>query len=132
MTETPNRQRSTGSLLSDAMNHLGNLVRDEIDLARTEMSDNVTRAAVAVGLLVGAVVVALVALIVLSFALVDAIVALGLDPGWAALIVGVAYAVIAFAMVSKGVNDLKASSLAPTRTVRNVRRDARAVKETLE
>lgn len=132
MRDPHNPSKSTGNLLSDAMAQVSNLVRNEVDLARAEISENATRAAIAVGLLVGAVVIALVALNVLAFALVDAIVALGLDAGWAALIVGGGFAVIAGAMVAKGVNDLKASSLAPTRTARNVSRDARAVKETLE
>ena len=38
-------------------------------------------------------------------------------------------AVIAFVMAGKGVNDLKLSSLAPSRTAQNVKRDANAVKD---
>jgi hypothetical protein len=34
-------------------------------------------------------------------------------------------------MVRKGTNDLKAASLAPTRTAENVRRDAATVRETM-
>ena len=49
--------------------------------------------------------------------------------GWSALIVGVAFALIAYVMVNKGTNSLKLSSLAPTRTTKNVKRDAQAVKE---
>jgi TRAP-type C4-dicarboxylate transport system permease small subunit len=113
------------------LGHVSNLIRKEVDLARTEMSENVTQAAVAVGLLAGALVIALVALNVLALALVDAIAELGIDAGWAALIVGVSLAVIAFAMVAKAVKDLKLKSLAPSRTAKNVRRDAEAVKESI-
>ena len=121
--------RSTGNLLTDALSQISTLVRSEVDLARAEMSENVTRAAVAIGLLVGAVVVALVSLNVLAAALVQAIANLGIAAGWAALIVGVGLAIIAAIMSGKGINDLKASSLAPTRTAKNVQRDAQAVKE---
>lgn len=124
-------RRSTAGLLSDVMNHVSGLVRKEVDLARTEISENVQKAAIAVGLLVGALVVALVALNVLAGALVAAIAELGLDAGWAALIVGGVLGLIAYIMVSKGLNDLKATSLAPTRTAKNVRRDAAAVKESM-
>lgn len=118
-------------LVGDVLTHVSNLVRKEFDLARAEISENVTRAGVAVGLLAGALIVALVALNVLAAALTAAIAELGIEPGWAALIVGGLLAIIAFAMVSKGISDLKLTSLAPTRTAKNVRRDAEAVKETL-
>ena len=124
-----NTSKGSGTLLSDALTHVSSLVRSEVDLARAEVSENVKTAGVAIGLIVGAVVVALVALNVLAAALVSALTEAGIDAGWAALIVGVAFAVVAFAMTSKGINDLKLSSLAPTRTAKNVQRDANAVKE---
>ena len=123
--------KGAGSIISDVLSHVSNLVRKEVDLARAEISENVTKAGVAIGLLAGALIVALVALNVLAAALVAALTNLGIDGGWAALIVGVLFAVIAAIMASKGMNDLKGSSLAPTRTVKNVRRDAEAVKESL-
>ncbi|WP_299961003.1 phage holin family protein [uncultured Roseobacter sp.] len=124
-----NTQKSAGNLLTEAMSNVSGLVRNEVDLARAEISENVTKAGVAVGLIVGAAVIALVALNVLAAALVAALTEAGLDAGWSALIVGAALGVIAFVLITKGVNDLKLSSLAPTRTVKNVQRDAAAVKE---
>ena len=123
MTTDPNK--STGSLLSDALTHVSSLVRSEVDLARAEVNENLKSAGAAIGLIVGAVVVALTALNVLSAALTEA----GIPAGWSALIVGVAFALIAYVMVNKGTNALKLSSLAPTRTTKNVKRDAQAVKE---
>ena len=122
--------KGAGSIISDVLSHVSNLVRKEVDLARAEISENLTKAGIAIGLIAGALIVALVALIVLATALVAALSEI-MEPGWAALLVGVAFAVIAFAMVMKGVNDLKGSSLAPTRTAKNVRRDAEVVKEAL-
>lgn len=121
--------KGSANLLTEAMSHVSNLVRGEFDLARSEINENLTKAGVAVGLLVGAIVVALVALNVLAAALVAAITELGIDAGWSALIVGGALAIAAFAMVAKGLNDLKLSSLAPTRTAKNIQRDAETVKE---
>ncbi|MEM9795096.1 MAG: phage holin family protein [Pseudomonadota bacterium] len=131
MTEQPKTGRTTPGLVSDVLDHISNLVRKEVDLARAELSSNLSRAGVAIGLLVGAVVIALVSLNVLAGALVAAIAELGIEPAWSALIVGGLLALAAFALVSKGLHDLKLSSLAPTRTVENVRRDAEAVKEVL-
>lgn len=121
--------RGAGNLLSDALNNVSGLIRNEIDLARAEVSENANRAATALGLIAGAAIVALVTLNTLVAALVAALTESGLDAGWAALIVGIVLAIIAYAMMQKGVNDLKLSSLAPTRTMKNVQRDADAVKD---
>ena len=129
MADVEHETKSTSGLLTGALNHVSSLVRNEVDLARAEINENVRKAATAIGLLVGALVLALTALNVLAAALVAAIAEWGVDEGWAALIVGVVFGVIAFIMLSKGMNDLKASSLAPSRTTRNVKRDANTVKE---
>jgi hypothetical protein len=121
--------KSTTGLVADAMSHVSSLVRSEVDLARAEIGENVNRAGLALGLLLGAVVIALVALNVLAAALVAAIAEAGLEAGWAALIVGAVLAVIALAMTAKAVKDLKLTNLAPTRTARNMKRDAAALKD---
>ena len=126
---TEETQKPAAALVGDALQSVSSLVRKEVDLARAEIGENVNRAAAAVGLLVGAVVVALVALNVLAAALVAALANAGIASGWAALIVGVAFGLIAFAMMAKGTNDLKLTSLAPTRTAKNVQRDAEVLKE---
>ena len=121
-------ERSTTSLLSEAMTHVSNLVRKEMDLARAEVSQSLNRAGVALGLLAGAVVLLITALNVLSAALVAGITELGVPGGWSAVIVGVVYLQIAYLMVRKGTNDLKASNFAPRRTTENVKKDAATVK----
>jgi len=121
--------RGPATLVSDALDHVSSLVRNEVDLARAEMNENIKRAGAAVGVLVGALIIALTALNVLTAALVAGLVELGMDNGLAALLVGVSFAVIAFVMAKKALDELKASSLAPTRTAKNVQRDAEAVKE---
>ncbi|WP_121062615.1 phage holin family protein [Chachezhania antarctica] len=118
---------STGTLLSEAIRHISTLIRSEVDLARAEVDQNLRKATAAIGMLVGAVVIALVALNVLAAAVVSGLTEVGIEPGWAALIVGVVLGVIAAILFSKGGNDLKLSSLAPSRTAENIKRDARAV-----
>ncbi|MGB3555131.1 MAG: phage holin family protein [Jannaschia sp.] len=128
MTDS-NETRSAGGLLSDAMGNVSALVRNEVDLARAEVSENISRAGVAIGLIAAAGILALVALNVLAAALVAALTEAGLAAGWSALIVGVVLGGVAFLLMKKGTDDLKLSSLAPTRTVKNVQRDAEAVKD---
>ncbi len=123
--------RDSGTLLGDAVQHVIALLRGEINLFRAEMDRNVKHAGAAIGMIVAGVVILLVALNVLASALVVAIAELGLDAGWAALLVGVVLAVIAAGLAKKGVNDLKLTSLAPTRTAENLERDGQAVKKAL-
>ncbi len=68
--QTTPTNKSAAGLLSDAIAHMSSLVRKEVDLARAEVSENVSRAGVAIGLLAGALVLALTALNVLAAALV--------------------------------------------------------------
>jgi len=124
--------RGAPGLFGDALSHVSNLVREEVSLARAEVSENVSRAGIAIGFVVAGLVLAVTALNVLAAALVDAVANMGLDVGWAALVVGVVLALLAVALAIKGRNDLRLASLAPTRAARNVRRDAVAVKEAYE
>lgn len=126
---TTEANKTTGGLLSDALTHVSALVRSEVDLARAEVNENIRSAGVAIGMIAAALVVAIAAFNVLLAALVSALTEAGIPAGWSALIVGVIFAVIAYVMANKGMNDLKLSSLAPSRTAKNVRRDAQAVKE---
>jgi len=126
---TTESNKSAGSLLTEALSHVSSLMRKEVDLARAEVNENLKHAGVAIGLIVGAVVVALTALNVLSAALVAALTEAGIAAGWSAVIVGVLLAIVAYVMVQKGTNDLKLSSLAPSRTAKNVKRDAATMKE---
>ncbi|SPJ26474.1 phage holin family protein [Palleronia abyssalis] len=122
--------QSTLGLVREALTHMSSLVRSEVDLARTEVSENINKAVGALIALAVALVFAIVALNTLSAALVGWVGnILGLSVGWSSLIVAVVFAIIAFAFLSKGKNGLKARSLAPTRTATNVRRDAETVKE---
>ena len=127
--ESGRSRQTTSALLTQVLSHLSNLVRKEFDLARAEVQQNVHKAVGGIGLLVGAVVLALVALNVLAAALVAALTELGLAAGWSALIVGGGLALIAVIFATIGAKALSATSLAPTRTVQNVRRDTQAVKE---
>lgn len=122
--------RPTGSLLSDAVNQLTRLVRGEVALAKAEVAQNVRNAGIGIGMLVVAVVLALVALNVLAVALVG-LLATWIGPGWAALIVGLVILAVAALLVFRGLAALKPENLAPSRTVKNVQADAQTIKETV-
>jgi drug/metabolite transporter (DMT)-like permease len=130
MQQTDNR--SVKELLGDLTQSVTTLFRKEIELARAETSEKISQAGVAAGAIAGGGILALAALIVLLQALVIALTELGLAPALSALIVGGVVAIIAFALIYKGMNDLKASNLAPNRTLEALRRDAHMVKEQVQ
>jgi hypothetical protein len=120
--------RSLKDLFADLTQNVTTLFRKEIELARAEISEKIGQTGTAVGLIAAGAILALAALLVLLQALAIALAELGLAPALAALIVGGIVAIIAIALLYKGMKDLKVSSLTPTRTVEALRRDADVVK----
>ncbi|MFO1141143.1 MAG: phage holin family protein [Amaricoccus sp.] len=122
-------ERSTPALMADLLDQVTQLLRKEVQLFRAEMSDKATQAMVAAGGILAAAVLAITALNVLAAALVVSLARAGIPDPWAAVIVGVALAIIAFLMAKRGIDNLKAGSLAPERTTRAAARDVSMVKE---
>lgn len=120
--------RSTGTLLSDAINQMTRLVRGEVALAKAEVTQNIKNAGMGLGLLAGAGVLALVALNLLAIALVAALATL-IGEGWAALVVGILILAVAGVLAMRGLNALKHGQIAPSRTLANVQADAQTIKE---
>jgi Putative Actinobacterial Holin-X, holin superfamily III len=121
--------RSLKDLVADLGTSLTMLFRKEIQLARAEIAEKVGQAGGAVASIAAGGILALAALLVLLQALVVAIAEAGVPPAAAALIVGAVVAVIAYALVHAGLRTLRASSLAPDRTIHALQRDAQVAKE---
>ncbi len=119
--------QSTANLLGGVLTDVSDLVLNEVDLARAEVAEIAKSAASALGLILVAMVIAFVALNVLTGGIVAALVNSGMTPGMAALVVGVVYAVIAALIVAFAVRKLRSVSLSPTRTARSLKRDATVV-----
>ena len=124
--------RSTPALLGDLINHATELFRKEVMLARAEVSEKINQVTSAAVMMGGAAVLGLVGLISLAGAAVIGLIALGLNPGWAVLIVGAVLAVIALIMAMSGKKKLNARNLTPHRTVDSLSKDARVAKERMK
>jgi hypothetical protein len=116
-------------LFADLITQLTTLFRKEVQLARTEVSEKITEAVMAIGFMIGGAVLLIAALVLLLQAAVDGLVHLGLDRAWAALIVGGVVLLIGIVLVWLGSNRLKAENLAPRKTVDQLQRDAAMAKE---
>lgn len=125
----PAESASLRDLLGDIVTRITVLLRKELDLARSEMAQNLNRAAFGVGLLVAGIVLALVALNVLAVAAVLAVMAAGMGAIGATLIVGGAALAIAVALAAIGIARAKPARLAPTRSIDQLRRNADTARE---
>jgi hypothetical protein len=120
---------SIQTLIGDALRETNDLARKEIALFRNEMTSNVRSLFIGLALMVGAAVFAVVALFVLVGALVKWVAILVQSDAIAASIVGGVLLVIAIGLALWGKNAMSLSTLAPTRTTRQVREDARVLSE---
>jgi Flp pilus assembly protein TadB len=121
--------QSTGELVRHAAEQISRLVRDELALARAEMTEKGKRAGIGAGLLGGGGAVALYGVAVLIAALI-----LGLGeamPYWAsALIVGVLLLAAAGVMGMAGRSRVRqALPPVPEETVRSVKADVDELRE---
>jgi uncharacterized membrane protein YqjE len=120
---------SLQGLVGDALRDAASLASKEFALFRTEMSENVAGYAKGAAMFGAAAVFAVAALIWLTQALVYGL-ELVVHSRWlSALIVGAALAIIAGALVFAGKSMISAYSLAPTRTVRQLKRDTEILTE---
>jgi uncharacterized protein YacL len=116
-------------LFADALKQLSKLMRNELQLARAEIAAKGSEAISAVGVVIGAGICLIPALVLLLMALADWMEDLGARPSIAHLIAGVAGLVIGAILAAIGTNRLKANSLVPKRTLEQLNRDVTAAKE---
>ena len=121
-------ERSLGDLFSELAEETSTLVRQEVALAQTELTEKATRVGKNVGFLVVGGAIGYAALLAVLAAVV-----IGLAvfiPTWlAALIVGIGVGATAyFLMISPALEALKKTDLTPRETVRSLKEDAQWLK----
>jgi uncharacterized membrane protein YqjE len=121
---TENRSRPIADILRDLLAQITSLLRNERELASAEIREKVDQATRGLVFMVGGAVLLIPALVILLAAAVAAIVQTGLEPYWAALIVGGAALIIGIGLLVGGKGSLKPSRLKPTQTIEHLRRDA--------
>ncbi|MDQ2784724.1 MAG: phage holin family protein [Chloroflexota bacterium] len=122
-------ERSIGELFGDLMQQTGTLVRQEVKLATTELSDKASRVGKDIGALAVGGAVAYAGFLALLAAIIIGLGQLGL-PWWiAALIVGVVVVAIGGLMVQKGLTALKHQNMMPQQTITSLKEDQTWAKE---
>jgi nucleoside permease NupC len=107
------------------------LARKEFALLKAEMAANVRTLGMAIGMMIGAAVLAILSLIWLTQALVEWLATVVDSQSLAALIVGGVLAAAAVGLGLYGRSILSASSLTPDRSIESLRRDSEVLSESV-
>jgi uncharacterized membrane protein YqjE len=117
-----------GSLISGLLKDLQDLVRAEVQLAKTELKEDATEIGGAIGFIAGGALVGLVGFIFLMLALTY-LLARWLELWVSALIVGAVLVIIAAALVASGRGKLSAANLKPEQTMATLKEDQEWAKQ---
>ncbi|HEU4700459.1 MAG TPA: phage holin family protein [Gemmatimonadales bacterium] len=123
------QERSIGELFGKLTEDMTLLMRQEVALAKAEMSQKVSRATsdmVAVG---AGALVALVGGLAIVAAVILVLVAIGITPWLSALIVGVVMGLAGYVMLQRGLKQLRQVDPAPRRTMETLKDDVQWAKE---
>ena len=130
-------ERSLGDLFSELAAETSTLVRQEVSLAQTELTQKATSVGKDVGFLVAGGAVGYTALLVILAAVVIGLTQLisslfgwqTITSAWiAAAIVGLAVGAVAYILVTSALTKLKNTELTPRQTVETLKEDAEWLK----
>ncbi len=124
-------ERPLGELFSEVTSQLQQLVRKEMELARVETKEQLSRAGKGAAAFGAAGAVGFVALILLAFAAAWGLAEV-VAPGLAFLIVGVVFLAVAGGLAMQGKAKLARFSPVPTQTVETVKADVETAKDSLQ
>jgi F0F1-type ATP synthase assembly protein I len=126
-TEPKAPEKSLGQLFSELTSDLSTLMRKEVELAKVETKEEVSRAGKAGGMLGGGAFAGYFALLFLSFALAW-LLDEWMHTALAFLIVGLVYAVVAAVLVVRGRARLQSVNPVPHQTVETLKEDVQWAK----
>ena len=129
--------RSVGDLLKELRDETGDLLREEVALVRTEMSEKVGRTLRNTAYLAAGGMIALLGVVFLLLALTSGLAiafeAGGMDEAtalWLApLVVGLVVALIGYALVQKAISTLRNERMYPEKTAQTMKENYRWAKE---
>ncbi len=114
------------TLMSDLINGVSTLIRQELRLAQAESSEKLSQVMTGLVSLMVGLLVAFCGLLILLQALVLALSNI-MPPTYASLLVGGGVALLAFILIQQGQSRVKLDNLAPERTMKAMREDREMV-----
>ena len=130
MLNTP-RRPGVVTLFTAAIAQSADLVQTEFRLARAEVSEKLAALRIGLGMMAVGAIFLIAALGMLLQALVSVLIAAGMSPPAAILLVAGGAAVIGLVLFLMGQKRLSPDELVPDRTLTSLSRDGRMMKETV-
>jgi len=123
-------ERSIGELFGELSQDVALLVRQEAQLAKTEMQQKLSKVTSDLVSLAAGGIVALVGGLALTAAVILLLVdPVGMKPWLAALLVGAVLGILGWVLLQRGMKDLKRTDPTPRRTVETIKEDLQWAKE---
>ena len=113
--------RSLGELFSDLSQQTAALIKQEMRLAKAELSDKLTDVGKHAAMIGAALAFGLTAVIAVAAALALLLVEIGVEPWGAALITAAAMGLAAFVLAQSGITALRKKSIAPVETIHSLK-----------
>jgi predicted phage tail protein len=130
MLQAPQRRGVIG-LASDAITQAADLIQTEFKLARAEFREKLVAVRSGFSLMIVGAVFLVAALFLILQAAVAVLVAAGMEPPWAVLIVAGASALVGGILVQSARQKLAHVDVTPNATLNSLRRDGEMAKEKL-
>jgi hypothetical protein len=121
-------ERTLGEMFAELSSETRTLVQQELQLAKTELTEKASRMGKGAAFMVGGGLIAYAGLLAIVAALVLILAAIGLPPWAAAFLGGLLVAGIGYLLIRSGLAALKPHDLAPRKTIETVKEDAQWLK----
>ena len=114
-------ERSLGELVSDLSQQTGDLIRQEMRLAKAELSEKFADAGRHAMMIGAAAAFGFAAVIAIAAAITLLIINFGVEPWLAAAITAAVMGVIAFVCAQTGISALRNTTIAPVETMQSIK-----------
>jgi len=122
-------ERSLGELFADLARESSTLIRQEVELAKVELTDKTSRLGKDLGFLAIGGAIAYAGFLGIMAAIIIVLAAAGL-PWWlAALLVGLALAGGGYLLIQRGLKAMRQEDLAPRQTIESLKESTQWAKE---
>jgi Putative Actinobacterial Holin-X, holin superfamily III len=125
---TTKDERTLGEMFAELSRETRTLVQQELQLAKTELTEKASKLGKGAGLIVGGGLIAYGGLLAIIAAVILITIALGVPPWAAALVGGVLAAGIGYLLIRSGLAALKPRELTPRKTIDTLKEDAQWLK----
>ena len=119
--QIPLMERSLGDLFSDLSVQTSDLIRQEMRLAKAELSEKLADAGRHAMMIGVSIAFGLAAVVAAAAAVALLLVSLGVEPWLAALITAALMGLVAYLLAQSGISALRTKSIAPVETIHSLK-----------